>query len=159
MLIPYLYHVITSYSIHYTKLYDNQIDITKEDLTLLVNEIRKENKLIRLIEDDFIKQGHTEAIDLIKPVYFEDVDALTKNFTSRDSRSVYEYLKSLDSFYTNLFALASKKRQNMINYFLENQPERYQERFDSYYNEAISDILKKVYEKQKILEYRNQLVP
>jgi hypothetical protein len=46
----------------------------------------------------------------------------------------------------------------MITYFLENKPELYQERYDSYFNESIADILKKVYEKNKILEYKNHLI-
>ena len=137
----------------------NQLEATKDDLKLLINEIKKENKLIKLIETNFLSQSDEESKDLITPVYFNDVDDLSSgNFTTGKARRIYEYLKNLETFYSNLFQLADKKRQNMITYYKENKPELYQEYYNRYYNEGIADILKKVYEKNKILEYKNHLI-
>ena len=137
----------------------NEIDITRDDLKLIINEIRKENKLVKLIEEDFLKKSDEESKQLIAPVYYDNVDELnTGNFSIGKSRRIYEYLKKLESFYSSLFQMADRKRQNMITYYTENKPEMYQEYYDRYYNEGIADILKKVYEKNKILEYNNQLI-
>ena len=137
----------------------NQVEVTKDDLKLLINEIKKENKLIKLIETQFLSKSDKESRKLVPPVYFDNVDDLgSGNFNIGKSRRIYDYLKNLEAFYSNLFQLADRKRQNMITYYKENKPEMYQEYYNRYYNESIADILKKVYEKNKILEYKNQLI-
>ena len=136
-----------------------QVDVTQDDLLLLQNEIKKENKLARLSEVQIANLVSRETRQLIKPVFYDHVEDLDlDNFNLAKSRKVYDYLKSLDGFYSSLFQLANRKRQNMITYYLENKPEQYQERYNRYFNEGIADILKKVYEKNKILEYHNQLI-
>jgi hypothetical protein len=57
-----------------------------------------------------------------------------------------------------VYSIANQKRQNIINYFLENRPEQYKEVRDQYHNESITDILKKIYETNKILEFKGHLV-
>jgi ABC-type transport system involved in multi-copper enzyme maturation permease subunit len=137
----------------------NQIDVTKDDLKLILHEIDKENKLMRLIEQEYKNQYHGDAKQLLKPVYFNDINKITlDNFTAKESRQIYEYLNNLEAFYSTLFQQSNLKRQNMITYFLDTKPEIYQERYDHYFNEGIADICKKVYEKNKIVEYKNQLV-
>ncbi|MBA7557476.1 hypothetical protein ES705_50234 [subsurface metagenome] len=137
----------------------NQVDATKNDLILLIKEIKKENKRAELIKNENQLRNPRNGEMLINPVTFENIDALElKSFNLSSSRRIYEYLKQLDSFYSNVFQLANRRRQNKINYLLENQPERYQERRNRYFNENIADILKKVYEKNKLLEYKHQLI-
>jgi hypothetical protein len=138
---------------------NNQIDLTKDDLLLVINEIKRENKHAQLIESENSEKFQGQAEQPIAPVFYEDVSELNlKTFDKKSVRKVNEYLKRLDSYYSMAFQYANRKRQNMINYNLENRPELYQEIRDKYFNESISDILKKVYEKNKILEYRNKLV-
>ncbi len=135
----------------------NQVDATKSDLILLINEIKKENTRMKLIANEPALKQNGEL--LVKPVLYDPINELNKqNFDSNTARRVYEYLKQLDSYYGSVFQLANKKRQNSITYLLENYPEKYQERRDRYFNESIADILKKVYEKNKILEYKHQLI-
>lgn len=135
----------------------NQVDATKSDLILLINEIKKENTRMKLIANEPALKQNGEL--LVKPVLYDPINELNKqNFDSNTARRVYEYLKQLDSFYASVFQLANRKRQNSITYLLENYPQKYQERRDRYFNESIADILKKVYEKNKILEYRHQLI-
>ncbi len=125
----------------------NQVDATKNDLILLIKEIKKENKRAELIKNENQLRNPRNGEMLINPVTFENIDALElKSFNLSSSRRIYEYLKQLDSFYSNVFQLANRRRQNKINYLLENQPERYQERRNRYFNENIADILKKVYD-------------
>jgi ABC transport system ATP-binding/permease protein len=137
----------------------NQVDVTKDDLKLIINEIRKENKLLQLIHGEYNKLIRDESDQVVQPVFFEGIDEITpENFNAAKSRKIFDYLKNLEAFYSNMFQLANRMRQNMITYFLENKPEIYQERYNRYFNEGIADICKKVYEKNKILEYKNELV-
>ncbi len=137
----------------------NQVDATKNDLKLIIKEIKKENKRIELTKNEDQLRNPQNGEMLIAPVFFENADELSlEDFNLNTSRRVNEYLKQLESYYGNIFQLANRRRQNKITYLLENHPERYQEYRDRYFNESIADILKKVYEKNKILEYKHQLV-
>jgi len=135
------------------------VDITKDDLKLLINEIIKENRHAKLIEADNLEKFQRTGEESIAPIYFDKLDELdVRNFNQNMVRQIYDYIKRLDNYYNKSFQYANRKRQNAINYNLENRPELYQEFRDRYFNESIADILKKVYEKNKILEYRNKLV-
>jgi ABC-type multidrug transport system ATPase subunit len=135
------------------------VDVTKDDLILLINEIKKENKHAKLIESENILAKQLTGEKRVSPVYYEDLSELdVRKFNAKTARHIYEYLKNLDAYYGIVFQTANRKRQNIISYNLENRPQLYQELRDRYFNESISDICKKVYEKNKILEYKNRLV-
>ncbi len=136
-----------------------QVDVTQNDLILIINEINKQNKLASILEQEHKNLKDEKTAQLLKPVFFTNIEELNpKTFNTAQSRRIYEYLKELESFYSTLFTLSNRKRQNMITYYLDNKPEMYQEYYNQFFNESIADILKKVYEKNKILEYKNQLI-
>jgi len=138
----------------------NEVNITVDDVRLVINEVNKENKLMALIETDFINKRKPEFRKTLgDPVFFGNSQTLTvENFDINHLGEVYHYLDRLENFYSTLFAMVDRQRQNIITYEKEKRPEWYQKRYDENFNEGISDILKKVYEKNKILEYRHQLV-
>lgn len=137
----------------------NQVDITKSDLEIIYNEIKRENKLAALVSKENITRQKKENLAFPEPIVFADIESLTpEKFNMSVGRSVYDYLKEIDNYYTMVFQIANQKRQNIINYYMENEPERYKEVRDRYNNESIADILKKVYEKNKILEFKGHLI-
>jgi ABC transport system ATP-binding/permease protein len=137
----------------------SQIDNSKSDLKTLYNEIKQENKISALVAQENIERQKKEKVVFPEPVFFDDVKELTpEEFTLQTGRKVNTYLNDLDEYYSKLFVLANQRKQNKINYYLENDPDKYKEIRDRYHNEGISDILKKVYEKNKIVEFRNYLI-
>lgn len=136
----------------------SQVDITKSDLKILYNEIKNENRLAELYATD--NSGNNQADEAYPgSVIFNDVELLNpKDFSLKVGRSVYTYLNELDLYYKQVYQLANQRRQNIINYYMENNPEQYKEVRDRYHNESIADILKKVYEKNKIVEFRGRLI-
>lgn len=137
----------------------DQVLNTADDLKVIFNEIRKENKRTEIYLKDESQREKYENIELPTPIVFSDVQLLTpENFNSKVGRKVHEYLKDLDKYYGQRFNIANQIRQNKIAYLMENVPDRYIEIRDRYSNESISDIVKKVYEKNKILEYKHQLI-
>ncbi len=137
----------------------NHIDATLKDAELLYHEIRKENALAKVVKEEnaeqFAKTGEKSPV----PVVFDDLDKLKpENLTTSVTRELVTYLKDLDTYYGQVYAIANQKRQNIITYFLENRPEQYNEVRDQYHNESIADIVKKIYETNKILEYKGTLV-
>lgn len=137
----------------------SQIDNSKSDLKTLYNEIKQENKISALVAKENIERQKKEKVVFPEPIFFDDLEELTpEEFTLQTGRKVNTYLNDLDQYYAKLFVLANQRKQNKINYYLENDPEKYKEIRDRYHNEGISDILKKVYEKNKIVEFRNYLI-
>ena len=137
----------------------SHVDITKNDLLLIYNEIRKENKLAEIVRSEnqvLFEQSGTKSPS---PVIFGDTDQLLpENFNMKTGRKVNKYLKDLDKYYGQVYSIANQKRQNMITYYLDNLPDQYQETRDQYFNESISDIVKKIYETNKVLEYKGNLI-
>ncbi len=117
------------------------VSISTNDLILLANEIKTEGKI----------NTNVRPFDAIENLTPEKFDRNTAN-------KVYNYLKSLDKYYGDEFQRISAKKENYINFWLENNPDGYYLLRDNYHNEGISDIVRKVYEKNKILEYNHRLV-
>jgi ABC-type multidrug transport system ATPase subunit len=137
----------------------NHVDVTKGELNLIYNEIKKENKQAEIVLAENRELEAKTGEKLPSPVVFENVDdLLPENFNMKVGRRVHSYLRDLDKYYAKVYNIANTKRQNIITYFLENRPEQYREVRDQYHNESISDILKKVYETNKVLEFKGHLI-
>lgn len=137
----------------------NQVDATAGDLKVLYNAIRRENKQSELTLKEKEKIEVQRRVPLPNPVFFDDIRQLTpERFTEKVGRRVNKYINDLDKYYSHVFQIANQIRQNKINYLLENKPEIYKEERDRYSNESIGDRLKKVYEKNKILEFNYNLI-
>ncbi|NBC83102.1 MAG: ATP-binding cassette domain-containing protein [Bacteroidetes bacterium] len=119
---------------------NGQVEETAADLELIRNEIRKEMRLVPQVE-------------------FDMMDQLTPgNFSRNVARKVREYFKKLDQHYSQEFQIANKKKENMINFYMERDPELFKSMRNTYHNEGIEDIVRKIYEKNKIVEYENELI-
>jgi ABC-type multidrug transport system ATPase subunit len=117
------------------------VTMSAGDLLVIANEIIKESMVNHQVPP-------FEAISSLVP----------DRFDARTAEEVSEYLALLDKYYGDKFQLVSRKKENFINYQLENNPEVFNRLRDQYQNEGVSDIVRKVYEKNKILEYDYQLV-
>ena len=71
---------------------------------------------------------------------------------------LYEYFDLLDQHYTSEFEISNRQRENIVNFMLTEDPVKYRYLRDHFFNESLSDIVKKVFEKNKVLEYRHELV-
>jgi ABC transport system ATP-binding/permease protein len=71
---------------------------------------------------------------------------------------LYEYFDLLDQHYTSEFEISNRQRENIVNFMLTEDPAKYRYLRDHFFNESLSDIVKKVFEKNKILEYKHELV-
>ena len=117
-----------------------KVDETADDLLLIYNEVTKETKKVPSIPFGYI--------DKLNP----------KAFNNSVYRATYEYLGKLEKYYNKTFLKAVDKKDDLISKNLEKQPEVYKASYDNNYNLSVADIVKKVYESNKILEYRHELV-
>ena len=110
------------------------------DLALLHNELGKE---IRRQPD--IKFSH---LDKLSPdAYNNEVYNESKN-----------YIDDLTKFYSKVFLDANMKRERQINYYLENKRDVYNTLKDDYFNETVSDVVRKTFDKNKILRDGDKLI-
>jgi ABC-type multidrug transport system ATPase subunit len=72
--------------------------------------------------------------------------------------SYHVFIKKLDSIYNYEFYLAHNRLSMKLNQYLSTQKDKYYALRNKYHNEAISDIVTQFYEKNKILNYNNNLV-
>jgi|WetSurSiteA1Bulk_404760.scaffolds.fasta_scaffold00737_4 ABC transport system ATP-binding/permease protein len=117
------------------------VNMSASDLLVIANEIGKES------------MSNTD----IAP--FENLQELVPGkFNAQTAGMVYEYLSALDKYYGDKFQRISRQKENYFNYYLDRDPDAYNLLRDRYHNEGISDIVRKVYEKNKILEFNHELV-
>ncbi len=114
--------------------------ITKNNFELLRYELSREQKNVKNIEFNFINQLNNDS--------FSDYVAINTT----------DYLDKLLAYYTKMFSEASYKKEKTINYLDGIKPGFYNKKRNVYHNEALSNLVKKIYEKNKILRIKNHLV-
>ena len=118
------------------------INDTKGALKVINNEISKEMKNVPGIKFD--------ALDKLNP----------EDYNRRVGRKVSLYLDDLDSVYTEEGNRADVLKQKLIDKNLADpeQEKVFYRLRDNYHNIAISDIVTKYYETNRILEFRHELI-
>ncbi len=110
------------------------------NLKLLRNEINKENKRVPQLQ-------------------FKNVDELTPEKFDKDiSSALARHLSVLQNYYSRLFIAANTKKERFIEANIRVGKEKFERIKDEYFNESISDIVRKVFEKNKILRDGDKLV-
>jgi len=111
------------------------------DLALLKNEIGKENKRVADIQYTQLKKINANDFNL--SLY----------------SSLSEHIEALRSHYTKRFTKASNKKDKMINMAISKYTkEKFNHIKDVNSNETISDVVLKVFEKNKILREGDKLI-
>jgi ABC transport system ATP-binding/permease protein len=116
------------------------IENSMDGFLLIRNEVLKEQKL--LPEIDFYSLASLQAGE----------------FDMEIAAELYDYFDLLENHYAREFTIANTQKENIVNFWIQNNPAQYRYVRDNYFNESLSDIVKKVFEKNKILEYKHELV-
>ena len=122
--------------------YNNQslTDLNPAGIPLLKNEILKEQK--RTLQ-----------------IPFEKIDELTPGSINNSTiLELQNYLDDLRHHYVDILSSTEQKIDAIVNYMLTENASLFQDLKDDYYNESVSDIVKKRFEKNRILEYKNRLI-
>lgn len=108
-------------------------DVYINDLALLHNELGNEHR--RNLDIDF------PGLDKLTPETFDQgVYYQTK-----------EYIEQLTQLYGEMFFQANSKRERVTEHLLETQRETYDRLKNEYFNETVSDVVRKTFDKNKIL--------
>ena len=121
----------------------NNDELTKENsanLLLLTNEIKKE-------------------MTLVNSVKFQYLDSLTPQFFCIDAATATRsYLNHLRQYYDSVDFENDLKRDKIKDHMQRVQPQKNMDLLNSYHNDRLADIVKKVYENHQIIEYNHKLI-
>ncbi len=121
-------------------LKNDKITETKDNLLLLRNEI----------------QGELKNVEQVQFKHFDKLNA--EDFNAQVALKVQDYLDRLNSYYSDVFYEANTKKEKLIAYWLKHKPKVYHQMRNDYYNESVADIVKKVFEKNKMIENEHELI-
>ena len=110
------------------------------NLQLLYNEIARYQKMV----PEMIFQ----ELNQLSPMGFKQETAFATSY----------YLKIMEGYFGDKLASAERKKENIIRFMLNEDARLFQTLKDAYSNESVSDIVKKRFEKNRILEYKNHLI-
>ncbi|RLD64431.1 MAG: ABC transporter [Bacteroidetes bacterium] len=119
---------------------DSMRIVTENNLELLRVELSREMKNVKDIKFKFINQLYIDS--------FSDFIAINTT----------DYLDKLLDYYTDKFTEASNKKEKTINYLDNVKPGYYNKKRNAFHNEALSNLVKKIYEKNQIIRIDNRLV-
>lgn len=121
----------------------NNDELTKENssnLLLLTNEIKKE-------------------MTLVNSVKFQYPDSLTpESYSINVAVATRNYLNNLNKYYDNVFFENNLRKEKIKERMLKSQPHKTRDLMNSYHNERLAEIVKKAFEKNPILEYKQELI-
>jgi len=157
----YFYDLEKEISIANFKIIYYMPELTKR-LEVLMSELNKNKKIVENIDDlRLLKNEITMQSELVPLVECKVLDVLTpEKFDEQASINTMEYLVLLTEYFQKMYDNADKRKNNKLNYLNQNKPETYKKFYDNYFNEHLTDMVKKSYEteKNKLLEYNYRLV-
>ena len=119
---------------------DSVKNVTENNLKLLKHELSREQKSVKTIKFKFINQLNIDS--------FSDFIAINTS----------DYLDKLLTYYTKMFSDANNRKEKTIDYIEDVKPGFYNKQRNAYLNEALANLVKKIYEKNQIIRIKNHLV-
>jgi ABC-type multidrug transport system ATPase subunit len=79
-------------------------------------------------------------------------------FNATSFRKIENYLSELSHHYLGIFTAQNKMKNNKVRMSIRNLKDTYYSYLNQFHNEAVSDHVRKIYERKKIVEYNQRLV-
>ena len=133
-----------------------KLDFCIENIEIDKKEIKTEvESNFRMIIHEILKQ---------KKVFNKNIDFLFLKKLNRESLDTYtaymtkSYLNELNDYYGKEFHKYYSRKEARVNHIVDKTPLLYKLKKDTYFNESVSDIVKKVFERNKIIQYNDRLI-
>ena len=114
-----------------------------------------------VLEDNIAVLRHAFALEKIAvpEIRFAYLDQLTPStYNVAINKAAYSYTDQLLSYYGKAFARFNGKKEALRSFMVNKNEKVYNELRAQYHNESISDLVKRPFEKNKILQFGNELV-
>jgi hypothetical protein len=106
---------------------------------------------------EVLKNEIARADPLVKDITFQEGELTPGAFSELTILKATRFLRVLKKYYTDLFSAASREKERHLGKLMEGKRSVYFSMLDKYHNESVSDQVKKIYEKNQIIEYRGRL--
>jgi hypothetical protein len=94
---------------------------------------------------------------LVKDITYKEGELTPESFNEAAIAKTSRYLALLKKYYINQFSIASKQKERRLGKLMEDRRELYFSMLNSHHNEAVSDQVKRIYEKNQIIESEGRL--
>jgi len=115
-------------------------------------EIRESLPALELLRNEIM-----DAQGLLKDMHFKPQEwepgAFSESLIAKTSR----FLAELKRYYIKQFSAASREKERHLGKLMKERRSLYFSMLDKYHNESVADQVKKIYEKNQIIEYRGRL--
>lgn len=116
------------------------IEKNRDNLLLLNNELTAERLLV-------------ENVQIPEKIFFNP-----DSFSLAEAREAENIIANLKMHYMDVFSSENKMKNNKVDNLLKNLKDTYYNYLDDYHNESITDHVRKIYERKKIVEFDHRLV-
>ena len=133
--------------------------ILNESIEILNNG--NEEKKSKLIENLLVLRNSlfNETNFMAPGIPYSYLDKLNLNgFDHEVAYSTLDYLEELKKHYNIIFQGANLRRDRLISHLVSTNARLYEAKRRAFHNESIADMVMKIFEKNKILQYKGELV-
>ncbi|MCB2194307.1 MAG: ATP-binding cassette domain-containing protein [Bacteroidetes bacterium] len=108
---------------------------------------------LRLLKTELPKEEDRTGIPFVAAHQLD-----TASFNELVLDNTRDFIEKLNAHYSLIFQKANNEKENIVRYLLKTNPELYRLKRNAYHNESVEDQVKKVFEKNKIIQYNDELV-
>ncbi len=93
----------------------------------------------------------------VKDIHFKETEFDPVSVNSATLDKADRLLKALKKHYINNFSIANREKERYLGKLMEDRRDLYFSWLNLYHNESVADQVKKIYEKNQIIEYKGRL--
>jgi ABC-type multidrug transport system ATPase subunit len=106
-----------------------------------------------------LKRAFTEELAAVPSVRFGYLSKVNPDsYTLEVNKAAYSYTEQLLTYYGKVFAKFNGKKEALRSYMVAKNERIYNELKAQYHNESVTDLVKRPFEKNKILQFGDELV-
>jgi len=106
---------------------------------------------------EVLRNEITERQGLVKDIIFREGELTPGRFNESTIVKTSRFLAALKKHYINQFSIASREKERHLAKLMKDRRSLYFSMLDRYHNESVADHVKKIYEKNPIVEYEGRL--
>ena len=129
-------------------------------LDACLDEYHQNGKLVKSVDQlELLKNEITKELAVNTAMPFKNADGIVpEKFNGKMGNALQSFLDKMLEFHAKQFTNAETEIQNKINRLLKKDDKEYRYYKNSYYNDNLADMVKKIAEKKRILEFNHELV-
>jgi hypothetical protein len=128
----------------------------------LIDTYKEDKKKQAKFEENLLvlRNSLFKEVNFLAPaIPYSYLDSLSiGTFDLETAYATLDYLDELKKHYSKIFQKANQRRDNIISHLISTNPKLYHAKRQAYHNESITDLATKKFEKNKILQYKGELV-